>query len=117
MTFDFKLPDLFSDFVHYFSFLNCDFVNALSVDCMAVQPTFLQKFVFTQSLPLFLCALILLFKRFQLRKLGRTASSTDTAVQEAEKTIRNKALNTIFLILFLLYPSLCEPKVALCSAR
>jgi hypothetical protein len=81
VTFDFKLPDLFDQFLDWFSALNFDLLDdIINVDCLISQPTFVQKFAFTMCLPIVVLMLLLLLKQL--------------------------SSNRVFLVLFLLYPQL-----------
>eukprot|EP01050_Picozoa_sp_SAG11_P017440 SAG11_NODE_2518_length_3265_cov_1.241314_3_plen_91_part_00 len=82
--------------MNWFAVLNFDILNSLSVDCLAVQPTLVQKFAFTQLLPLVLLAIIKGVESYQLR--GKS--------EVQRKRIHDTTINQIFVILFLMYPQL-----------
>ena len=79
----------------YFSVLSFDILEVMSVDCLAAKPSFVQKFFFTQLLPVLLLGLIKVIERYHLR---------GSVKGEHRRKVKEQTLNRIFLILFLLYP-------------
>ena len=66
MTFDFKMPDKWKEFIGYFSVLNLDIMGSLHVDCLAIQPSLVQKFFLTQTFPVAVLCLLKVVEQWEL---------------------------------------------------
>ena len=85
----------FASFTSWFNWLSFDLFATLAVDCVW-QPSLYGKFIFVQSLPIVLIAIVKIAERLKLRQVTKPAE-----VLHAKAT----TLSRILLILFLLYPT------------
>eukprot|EP01051_Picozoa_sp_SAG22_P012009 SAG22_NODE_1210_length_5162_cov_5.959905_2_plen_1558_part_00 len=104
---------VFARFTKLFEWLSFDIFENLSVDCI-VQPNLYQKFAFTQSLPLALIAVVLIAERLKSNTHEQTpikGGGEQTPIRGEDKEthrkrkVQEQALTRVFLILFLLYPT------------